>query len=508
MRRKAMEKAREILRQHLELGLSQREIAQSVKVSLGTVSNVITKARDTGIEYPLKLSNKELGSIVYPPTQKEGKRKYVEPNMEYIHKEMQKKGLTLTLLWEEYKTENPDGLMLTQFCERYRTFRKQNDVYMRKNYKAGERVMVDWAGLTMSYSDESGEECTAYMFVAVLPASTYMYVEAFRDMQEMSWIDAHIHTFEYFGGTPSIATPDNTKTGITKPEYYDPETNQTYGEMAKHYGVAIVPTRVYKPRDKAPVEKGVQIAERRIIAKLRHRQFHSFIELHEAVREQLDIVNQEPFKQLTGNRLTLFEEIEKPELRPLPSTRYEFAEWKRVKASMDYHVQYDYHFYSIPYLFASKEMSVRATSNIIEVFCDHERIASHIRNYSTINRYTTLPEHMPSNHRAIADWTPERFVSWAKKFGPNTQGYISYLMRRREHPEQAYKTCAGILRMGETLATESMEAICSAAIEKNIYSYKYFSILFKQMASDKKPADPIQHKNLRGSGYYGGGTDA
>ena len=508
MRRATMEKAREILRQHFELELSQREIAQSVSVSLGTVSNVITKARNAGIEYPLKLSNKELGSIIYPPVQKAVKRKCAEPNMEYIHKEMQKKGLTLTLLWEEYKTENPDGLMLTQFCERYRTFRKQNDVYMRKNYKAGERVMVDWAGLTMSYTDEHGEERPAYIFAAVLPASSYMYVEAFRDMQEKSWIGAHVHAFEYFGGAPVIAVPDNTKTGITKADYHDPELHLTYWEMAKHYGVAIVPARVKKARDKAPAEKGVQIAERRIIAKLRHRQFHSFTELHEAVREQMGVVNQEPFKKLPGNRLTLFEEIEKPELRPLPSTRYEFADWKKVKSSMDYHVQYDNRYYSIPYLYAGKQMTVRATTNIIEVFCDHERIASHIRNYSNKDRYTTLPEHMPSNHRAVADWTPERFVSWAGKFGPNTQGYISYLMGRREHPEQAYKTCAGILRMGETLATESMEAICGTAIEKNIYTYKYFSILFKQMAPEKRPADPIQHKNLRGSGYYGGGTDA
>ena len=208
MRRATMEKAREILRQHFELELSQREIAQSVSVSLGTVSNVITKARNAGIEYPLKLSNKELGSIIYPPVQRAVKRKCAEPDMEYIHKEMQKKGLTLTLLWEEYKTENPDGLMLTQFCERYRTFRKQNDVYMRKNYKAGERVMVDWVGLTMSYTDEHGEVRPAYIFAAVLPASSYMYVEAFRDMQEKSWIDAHVHAFECFGGTPVIAVPD------------------------------------------------------------------------------------------------------------------------------------------------------------------------------------------------------------------------------------------------------------------------------------------------------------
>jgi len=311
---------------------------------------------------------------------------------------------------------------------------------------------------------------------------------------------------EYYGGAPAIITPDNPKTAITTPNLYDPVENRTYADMARHYGMAIVPARVYKARDKAPVEKGVQIVERRIIAKLRKRQFFSFDELWEAVRKELETVNKDPFKKIPGNRLSMFEETERSALRPLPMTRYEFAEWKKVKASMDYHVEYDKHYYSVLYHYAGKYLDVRATANIIEVFYENERIASHIRNYSTKNRYTTLPEHMPSNHRAMANWTPERFQSWASKIGPHTCSYISFLMRSRQHPEQAFKTCAGILRLGESVSQGAMEAICEEAQKKNVFTYKYFNIMFKRMASEKATVTsaPILHINLRGKDYYGG----
>jgi len=400
--------------------------------------------------------------------------------------------------------------MFTQFCTRYRAFRKMNDVYLRKIYKAGERVMVDWAGDTMAYTDGTGKEHPVYMFVAALPASSYLYVEAFRDMGQEAWIDAHIHAFEYFGGAPRIIVPDNTKTAVVKADSHEPDLNRTYAEMARHYGAAVVPARVRKPKDKAPVETGVQIAERRIIAKLRNRQFHEFGEVWEAVREELEQVNAKPFQKLPGSRLSVFKETEQPQLRPLPQARYECADWKQGRAGMDYHVQYDGHFYSVPHLYAGKRLDLRATVNVIEVFCEHERIASHIRSYLSQVRYITLPEHMPSNHRAMAEWTPERFEAWARKFGPDTHEYIRFLLRRREHPEQAFKTCAGILRMGESVSAAGMEAVCRAAQTQNVFTYKYFSMLFKRMNAprDKQPPAPIRHENLRGGAYYGGEPNA
>jgi len=511
MRRTEVDKAREILRQHFELGLSQREIATSLGVSVGAVSGIITKARAAGLEHPVSLSNKELAGILYPPAEHNSKTKYVEPDLKYIHHEMQIKGNTLQLLWEEYKRDNPDGYMYTQFCDRYRDFRKQNEVYMRKIYKGGERAMVDWAGLTMSYVDECGEVHIVYLFVGTLPASGYIYVEPFNDMEERSWIAAHVNMFEYIGGVTRIITPDNAKVAITTPKYYDPVENLTYADMARHYGTAIVPARVKKARDKAPVEKGVQHAENRIIAKLRKRQFLSFDELCSAVSIELEIINHTKFQKLPGSRHSVFIETEKPHLLPLPKYRYEYALWKQgVKSDMDYHIGYDQHFYSIPFQYAGKKMDIRATVKTIEVFYEHERIASFTRNYSTTNRYTTLPEHMPTNHRAMVDWTPERFESWSRKFGKNTHAYICYLMNRRQHPEQAFKTCAGILRLGEDVPSAMMEDICAAALSRNIYSYKYFNTLFKQLSQDegKHAHEPIQHGNIRGSVYYGGDADA
>jgi len=504
MRRTDVEKTKEILRLHDELGLSQREIAAATGCSLGTVSSTLSKAKAADITYPVEMTAKQLGSALYPPKDGTGEEKHSEPDLENIHREMQRKGVTLTLLWEEYKTAHPDGLMYTQFCQRYRDFRKQNDVYMRKQYKAGERLETDWAGLTLPY----GEGQKAYFFVAALPASACLYVEPFRDMESYSWITAHVNAFTYFGGVPRILVPDNCKTAVQKADYYDPNINRTYGEMARHYGVAVIPARPRKPRDKPHAENGVQIAERRIIAKLRNRQFLTFEEIREATLEELDRLNRQPFQKLPGSRLSVFLETEKLALRPLPASRFEYAEWKTVKAGMDYHVEFDGRYYSVPYQYAGRQLDLRATANSIEVFCEHERIASHIRSYTRQMRYTTDEAHMPENHRAVADWTPERFLTWARKFGTATEDYIGWLMEQREVPEQAFKTCAGILRLGKDLPAGRMETVCTQAKTQNIFSYKYFKMLLQSLQNQPTPAKPIEHINLRGSGYYGGETHA
>jgi transposase len=504
MRRTDVEKTKEILRLHDELGLSQREIAAATGCSLGTVSGVLSKAKAAGVRWPVEMTAKQLGSVLYPPQEGAGEEKHTEPDLELIHREMQRKGVTLTLLWEEYKTDNPDGLMYTQFCQRYRDFRKQNDVYMRKQYKAGERLEVDWAGMTLEY----GNGLKAYFFVAVLPASACLYVEPFRDMENRSWITAHVNAFTYFGGAPRILVPDNCKTAVQKASYYDPVINRTYGEMARHYNMAVIPARPHKPKDKPYAENGVQIAERRIIAKLRNRRFLTFEELRQAAIEALDELNRKPFQKLPGSRFTLFRELEKDVLRPLPASHFEYAEWRIVRAGMDYHVEFDGRYYSVPYQYAGRQLGLRATINSIEILFEHERIASHIRSYTKPMRYTTDEAHMPERHRAMADWTPERFLSWANKFGPATEEYICWLMEQREIPEQAFKTCAGILRLGKDLAAGRMETVCVQAKAQNIFSYKYFKMLLQNLQRQPAPAKPIQHKNLRGSGYYGGEAHA
>lgn len=503
-----MAKIKEVLRLRYEVGLSLRDIAASIHCSLGTISNILQKTQEAGITYPTELTAKELGSIIYPPVEAKPGETKPEPDMEYIQREMSRKGVTLQLLWEEYKAENPTGLMYTQFCTRYREFRKSNKIYMRKEHKAGEHGEVDWAGLTANYM-QNGENREAYYFVLSLPASSYIYSIPCRDMQMSSWIEAHNRAFEYFGGVPRVLVPDNTKTAVTKTickTEKDPVLNKTYRDMATFYGTAIVPARPVKPKDKGLVEKGVQIIENRIIAKFRHRTFLSFDELYTASMEELEVINTTNFKDRTISRYQLFHEIEKQELLPLPNGRFEYSEWKTCKVAFDYHIKFDDHFYSVSYVFVGKQVEVRGTTRLVEIFYDHERIASHMRSYDKTKRYITEPEHMPENHRAYAEWDYNRFISWASTYGQQTANYIRFVMDKRDHPEQAYKTCAGILNMGKSISKDSMEKICQKALETNAYSYKYFDAIFRKYTENDTPVTkPINNPNIRGSKYYGGG---
>jgi len=495
-----MEKAKEILRLSLHMGLSQRDVASGTGCSLGMVNAVLARVKEAGIADPLSLDTKELGSIVYPPERGGGKE---EPDFPYIDREMKKKGVTLFLLWEEYKVMHPAGCMYSQFCAKYREYRKQNSVYMRKVYKAGEQMLVDWAGLTMKYTEKDGTEKTAYVFVATLPASSMLYAQPLADMKMESWIEGHVNAFEYFGGVARLLVPDNARTAVTKANRYEAELNKTYKEMADFYGCAIVPARPYSPTDKAPVETAVQIIERRIIAKLRHTRFFSLEELGEAFRAELEALNEQPFQKQAGSRHGVFLSTEQHELMRLPPRRYEYARFKQAKAGFDYHVALDKeHYYSVPYQFAGKEVLVRSTSRTVEVFCEGERIACHARSMDPRKRFITELSHMPENHRAVADWSPERFISWAAKTGDKTKSYITWLLDRKEHPQQAFRTCAGILRIGATVTPQRMEEACGLALEHNVCSYSYFVKLFESSKTEK----PLIHENLRGKDYFTGGS--
>jgi len=491
-----MEKAKEILRLSLEMGLSQREVAGATGCSLGMVNAILARVQESEIQNPLSLETKELGSIIYPPGNEKAK---AEPDFEYIDREMKKKGITLYLLWEEYKIENPGGFMYTQFCEKYRTYRKNNSVYMRKFYKAGEKMLVDWAGLTMKYSAGKNSEKTVYIFVAVLPASSYLYAQPLADMKMENWIEGHVNAFEYFTGVPRLLVPDNVKTAVIKASRYEPELNRTYREMAEYYGTVIVPARPNKPTDKSPVETGVQIVERRIISKLRNERFLSLEELAEAFQDEVDIINGQPFQKQSGSRRSVFLETEQHELMRLPSKRYEYAQFKQAKAGFDYHVALDKNqYYSVPYQFAGQIVLIRSTLRVVEVFFNGERIACHVKNTDPRRRFITDKSHMPDNHVAVSDWSPQRFISWAAKTGAKTREYICSLLKSKDHPEQAYRTCAAILRTASSVTKERMEDACASAMAQNIYSYSYFS----KLLDTRKKQEPVIHENLRGKDYY------
>lgn len=506
-----MLKAREILRLKHEVGLSLREIGKSCNCGKSTVSEVIERAENAGITWPIDLTDKQLLSLLYPPVT--NKNPVPEPDMEYVFYEMKRRSVTLMLLWEEYKRKHPNGIMYTQFCERYRKFKKANQLTMHIEHKAGEEMQVDWAGQTMSYVEtETGEIKPAYLFVAVLPASAYPFVYAYGDMKLPNWIDAHIRAFEYFGGVPKVIIPDNTKTAVITPDRVDPILNKSYNEMARFYHTTLIPARAGKPKDKAADENMVGNVSRRIIAVLRNRQFFSLYELNQAVREELEKFIVRPFQKIEGNRLNAFEKIDKPSLQPLPAGKYEFAEWKETKVQFNYHVDYEGFFYSVHYSHVGERCSVRATAKTIEIYICGERVAAYPRNHNPYKRYITLPEHMPEGHKAVSGWSSERFLSWAKTIGPITQELIKGVLESREYPVQTYRACMGIMRLSKTYAPESMEKASQEALAQKTYTYKYFSIILKQVAARSLKAEEekiVRHDNVRGSrAYVGGGIHA
>lgn len=502
-----MLKAREILRLKHEAGLSLREIGKSCNCGKTTVSEVLERAENAGLTRPVSLNDKQLMSLLYPPI--DNRNSPPEPDLEYIFYEMKKKSVTLMLLWEEYKEKHPNGIMYTQFCERYRQFKKNNQITMHIEHKAGEEVQVDWAGQTMSYVESAtGEVKTAYIFVAVLPASAYPFVYACSDTKLANWIDAHVKAFEYFGGVPKITVPDNTKTAVLTPDRVDPVLNKSYGEMARHYGTTLVPARAGKPKDKAADENMVGNISRRIIAALRNRQFFSLYDLNQAIAEELVRFINRPFQKMAGNRRSAFEKIDKPYLQPLPATKYEHADWKETKVQFNYHVEYDGFFYSVPYSYVGRMCSVRATAKTIEIYLGSERIAAYPRNFNIFKRYATLPAHMPEEHKAVYGWSSDRFLSWAEKIGPNTRKVIKSVLESRDYPVQTYRSCMGIMRLAKQYPNEIMEEASREALEKNTCSYKYFSMLVKQVATvviEQNPEKIIEHENIRGSQAYTGG---
>ena len=508
--RSSMRQIREILRLKWEVGLSDRRIAHSCGLSRPTVAKYVSRATASGLSWPLpaSLDDAQLERMLYPPRPPAGFVPGLEPDWPSVHRELKRKGVTLQLLWDEYKAAHPQGIQYTTFCVHYRAWFGKQELVMRQDHRAGEKLFVDYAGHTVAVIDpETGEARVAQIFVAVMGASNFTYAEATWSQRLVDWIGAHVRAMTFLGAVPEIVVPDNLKSAVFRAHRYEPQLNRSYQEWGEYYGVAILPARKARPRDKAKAEQGVLLVERWILARLRNRQFFSLAELNAEIARLLERLNDRPFKKLPGCRRSLYESLDRPAMRPLPVKPYEFAEWKPVRVHIDYHVEVDGHYYSVPYQLVGQELDARFTANTVEVFHKGRRVASH-RRADRRGHHTTVAQHMPISHRAHAEWTPQRLVGWAEKSGPATAELIGHLLATRIHPQHGFRSCLGIMRLGERYGDARLEAACRRALALGTYAYKSVESILKN-GLDKKPlptptpeAPVIEHPNLRGPDYF------
>jgi transposase len=475
-----------------------------------TVREYLERARRAGVSWPLPegLSDRELEARLFSPVVPPTDAARPLPDWKLIHAERQRRGVTLFLLWEEYKAIHPDGYEYSRFCDLYREWAGTLPVWMRQEHKAGEKLFVDYAGMTMPVADrKTGEVRQAQIFVATLGASHYTYAEATWTQTLPEFIASNVRALEFIGGVPSLIVPDNLSSAVSHACRYDPDANPAYAEWAAFYGTAILPARVRRPRDKSPVESGVKGVEQRILAPLRNRTFFSVTELNQAISILLVEYNRRPFQQLEGSRRSQFDQLDKPALKPLPATRYEYAQWEKARVNLDYHVRADDHYYSVPYRLVKEEVEVRLTITAVEIFHNGLRVASHMRSHKK-HHHTTKNEHMPEGHRAYAEWTPDRVIRWVGRAGEATAELAQRIIASRPHPEQGFRACMGIKRLGETYGTDRLEAACQRALTIQSPSYKSVKSILEN-GLDQKPlpdsptnTPPIQHENVRGADYY------
>jgi transposase len=504
-----MRKIHLVLRLFFAAQLSIRAIARSINASPSTVGDYVRRAQVAGLSWPLpeEMDERALEAKLFPPP-RPTHAPHPLPDWVKVHHELQRKGVTLALLWHEYKCEHRDGVQYSWFCDRYRAWAQHLDIVMRQEHRAGEKLFVDYAGQSVPVINrETGELREAQVFVAVLGASNYTFAEATWSQSLPDWCASHVRALRFFGAAPQLLVPDQLRSAVSKSHRYEPDLNPTYQDLAEHYGMAIVPARVRRPRDKAKVEVGVQVVERWILAALRHRTFFSLTELNAAIAELLQRLNDRPFKKLPGSRRTLFETLERPALNPLPTEPYLYAEWKKVRVHIDYHVEVDHHYYSVPHPLAGKQLHARFTATTVECFHRGVRVASHLRSHLRA-RHTTLPEHMPEKHRRMGQWSPERFIQWAEKTGPATARLITHLLSARRHPEQSYRSCLGILRLAKSYGDPRLEAACQRALTLGTYAVRSIESILKHRLDEQPLSEPqelplpLDHDNIRGPSYY------
>jgi transposase len=505
----SMHKIKDILRLHFEAQLSQHQIAASLQLSSGVVNKYLALFRAANISWPLpkEMDETKLRSLLRPHTKKVSR--YHEPDYASIHQELKRKEVTLLLLWQEYEqTHQKSAYRYAQYCAKYREWLQRQKPSMRQIHHAGEKLFIDYCGPTLDVIDPAtGEIRKASIFVAVLGASNYTYAEATWDQTLPNWIASHVRAFQFLGGVPALLVPDNLRAAVTKACRYEPKINETYADLAAHYGTAVLPARPYKPKDKSKVENAVLVVERWILAKLRRDTFVGLAELNAAIAKLLQELNQRPFKKLPGTRASQFEAIDKPALKKLPVKPYEFSTFSVARVHVDYHVEVERHYYSVPYTLIKQLVHVRLTANTLECFYNGERVASHLRSYQK-GKHTTLKEHMPKSHQKFSDWSPGRFLNWAINIGPATRDVIKHLLTKAIHPEQSYRACFGILTFAKQYGKERLESACQRALV--IGSPKRHSILsILKNGLDKQPLVPpvfsrrIQvHENIRGAAHY------
>jgi transposase len=505
-----MRHVKDILRLKFQNHLSVREIARSCGLPTSTVGDYLSRAEAAGLGWPLPedLTDPQLLERLMNPvaTPEPAAPPKPLPDWPTIHQQLRRKGLTLQLLWQEYRLVHPEGYSYSRFCELYEGWAKTLEPVLRQVYEPGQKLFVDWAGQKVPIQHADGRVRQASLFVTVLGFSNKTYAEAFPNEQLEHWISGHCHAFAHYGGVSRAIVPDNPKTAVIHPCRYEPVLHQTYQEMAAHYGTVILPARVKKPRDKAKVETGVQIAERQLLAPLRDCRFFGVAELNQAIRPLLDQLNAQPFQKLEGSRNSWFESQEKDKLLPLPAQPFELATWAKAKVNIDYHAAVDNHFYSVPYQLMHQELDVRSTAHTVELFHQGKRVAAHVRSYAA-GRFTTLEEHRPKSHQRYLAWTPSRLVEWARQTGPQCAQAVELILASKPHPEMGFRSCLGLLRLGRAVGAPRLEAACARALRWGTCSYRSIKSIL-ETGLDRQPQEPElplsspAHENVRGQVYY------
>jgi transposase len=506
---------KEILRLAAE-GYSQRQIAASVRSSRNKVNEVIVTAKNVGISCPLdeSVTNEQIEAILFPERYSTSSM-YLEPDYFYIHNELAKRGVTLTLLWNEYvqKAESlgKKPYMTTQFGDKYRSWARITKATMRIQHKPGDAMQVDWAGDTLSvYDSMTGEITPAYLFIAVLPCSCYVYAEAAADMKLENWLNCHVHAYEYFGGVTRLLIPDNLKTGVTKNNRYETVLNRSYQELAEYYDTAIVPARVEHPKDKSLAEGSVKFASTWILAALRNERFFTLNEAREAVRQKLEELNLREFKQREGCRRSAYLDEEKAFMKPLPSQRYELATWNpNIKVGTDYLVSDGRNKYSVPFDLIGEKVDIRLTSTTVEVFFHGSRVASHVRKTAVQREPIVNENHMTPEHRKYLNYNTEDFTVWAKSVGESTMRVVTYFLTAGKEPEQGYKSCASLTKLAEKYGAKKLETACADVLKHtSAPSLRLISTILKNGIIKPEEEKPEVRRNsnaygiTRGAAYY------